>query len=54
MIRVNPKFSDQARIYVKGAPEEVVDLCTSILTKVGTEREMRKEDKNALLNLVVS
>lgn len=45
---------DHARIYVKGAPEEVIELCTHIMTERGEQREMREDDKANILNHVVS
>lgn len=48
------KKKELARIYVKGAPEEVIELCSQMMTERGEQREMREDDKATILNHVVS
>lgn len=44
---------EEARVVVKGAPEQLVELCSNRMSENGEEIEFGDEDKDTVLNLII-
>ncbi len=49
----HPTIDGLVRVYVKGAPEIVLDLCESYLDKDGNVQELGKHKKDSIIHDVV-
>jgi|LauGreDrversion4_2_1035121.scaffolds.fasta_scaffold675115_2 hypothetical protein len=46
---VNPSNSDLVTVYVKGAPEILIEMCPFILKSTGSE-ELQNDEKDQIIN----
>jgi magnesium-transporting ATPase (P-type) len=53
VLSLNAKDS-MVRVFLKGAPEIVIDYCTSYYDASGTQQELTEETKNKILSDIVT
>lgn len=50
----HPSIENLVRVYVKGAPEIVIDLCDTYYDKDGNKKDLGKSQKDNILNNIVT
>lgn len=54
VVRVDGANDEMCRVYVKGAPEEIISVCTQTLDAQVNPREFTARDQQGVLNIVES